>query len=204
MDSPKLSRNELKQKLHNKMNQLRLNNNRPSKKHIQNAMDLVKNETKNPKISPQTITYYQSLVDESNKSKNKNILKPSELLTNDNITTEMLDLYYLARLSYKDIKVPLPGDILNDKVKYKQVYNEFLINLMNMIKNLDTNQQVTEIQKLMKNPYSQYMTKCLDIPLNPFTNKNIDKKTNTNNIDNKVKINDLEENISQDYEVINN
>lgn len=202
MDSPKLSRDELRKKLHNKMNQLRLNNNRPSKKHIQNAMNLVKNETKDHRVTPQTITYYQSLVDELNNSKNKkldkSVLKPSELLTNDNITTEMLDLYYLARLSYKDIEVPLPGDILNDKDKYKKVYNDFLISLMDMIKNLDTNQQLSELQKLMKNPYSQYMTKCLDIPLNPF-NKT---QTNKNNLD-EVKVNELEENISQDYEIVN-
>jgi hypothetical protein len=197
MESPKLSRNELKQKLYNKMNQLRLNNNKPSKKHIQNAMNLVKNETKDHRVSHQTITYYQSLVDELNNSKNKKlnkiVFKPSELLTHELITTEMLDLYYLARLTYKEIEVPIPGDILNDKNKYKKVYNEFLFNLMNIYKKLDTEQQLSELQKLMKNYYSQYMTKCLDIPLNPFNKKQTDE----------IKINELEDNISQDYEIVN-
>ncbi len=151
---------ELKLKLRNKIQQLRFNNNRPNKKQIQNAMNLVKNETKDKRITPQTITYYQSRVDEYNKIKNNkiNVPKPSELLTHPNITNEMLDLYYLARLTYKDIDVALPSDILYDKDKYKQVYNEFLINLMDLIKNLDASQQVNEISKLMKNYYSLYMT----------------------------------------------
>lgn len=167
MNNDDLSREQLIEKLRNRQSQLRQKNQMPSKKEIKKTEDLIKGETRYDIVNEKILTYYATL-----KHNKKDILKPSEIIENNNtelkLTSEILELYYIVVLSYSNIKVPLPYEISNNKDKFKKIYKEYLTNFFDKIKDLSETEKVKELKGIYKNSYCVYLTKCLDIPINPF------------------------------------
>ena len=162
-----LSREQLIEKLRNKKTQLKQKNQQISKKELKKTEELLKGETKYQIVNEKILTYYTSA-----KYKNKDILKPSELIENNNselkLTSEILELYYIVVLSYSDIKIPLPYEINNNKDIFKNTYLKYLNNFFEKIKDLSEVEKMREIKEIYKNYYCVYLTKCLNIDINPF------------------------------------
>jgi hypothetical protein len=90
-----------------------------------------------------------------------------EMIKNPKINTKMLVLYGTALTSNLNIYIPKPIEIIDNKEHYLKVYYQYILKLLNIIKEKQLN--LKSLDKLLDNPYCHYMSNCLDCPLNPFT-----------------------------------
>jgi hypothetical protein len=69
-----------------------------------------------------------------NKEINKMKEKYSDLLKDNRITIHMLELYSSALLKYPNNNIPKPNEILDDPDKYKKVYSNYILEIINKSK----------------------------------------------------------------------
>ncbi len=178
-------RNELIQKLRFKRDQIRENTNRIPKKVMKKTFDFVKEESKNKLINENILKYYTSLSSEYDKKAKKSkdlILKPSEIINRVdrhnsnksgidnkfNLTSEILELYYITKLNYDNMELPTPEEIDNNRIRYEQEYYQFIYKLLDKIKILSLDDKERELRNIISNSYCAYMTKCLNIDIDPL------------------------------------
>jgi len=88
------------------------------------------------------------------------------------MTTQILQLYLNAVSTDSDKQIPNPIEIFDNVDKYKKLYYNYIMQLLQTIK--ANNQSIEQLDKLLDNPFAHYLSKCIDCPLNPF-NKQIEK-----------------------------
>jgi hypothetical protein len=101
----------------------------------------------------------------SKKEINKQIDELNEFKKNKNVTNEIINLYYDAKLYVnKRFEIPKPNEIF-DNEQHKLTYMSYLISLSKQIKNeiTDKNLLVEEFKKLLNNPFDIYMSRCINI-----------------------------------------
>lgn len=111
-------------------------------------------------------------------NKNQTLLQPSKqiikeqteniknLMKHPKMTQQILELYANAAKADLSKTLPTPIEIFDDPNKYKQLYYQYILGLLNIIK--EKNLDISYLDKLLDNPYGHYVTKCLECPLNPF------------------------------------
>lgn len=103
------------------------------------------------------------------KPKNKEINKMkeeySDLLKDNRITIRMLELYSSALLKYPNNNIPKPNEILDDPDKYKKVYSNYILEIINESKKNNLGINATKL--LFDNEYTNYLTHVLNIPKMP-------------------------------------
>lgn len=103
------------------------------------------------------------------KPKNKEINKMkeeySDLLKDNRITIRMLELYSSALLKYPNSNIPKPNEILDDPDKYKKVYSNYILEIINESKKYNLGINATKL--LFDNEYTNYLTHVLNIPKMP-------------------------------------
>ena len=103
------------------------------------------------------------------KPKNKEINKMkeeySDLLKDNRITIRMLELYSSALLKYPNNNIPKPNEILVDIDKYKKVYSNYILEIINESKKYNLGINSTKL--LFDNEYTNYLTHVLNIPKMP-------------------------------------
>jgi hypothetical protein len=103
------------------------------------------------------------------KPKNKEINKMKEehadLLKDNRITIRMLELYSSALLKYPNNNIPKPNEILDDIDKYKKVYSNYILEIINESKKYNLGINATKL--LFDNEYTNYLTHILNIPKMP-------------------------------------
>jgi hypothetical protein len=103
------------------------------------------------------------------KPKNKEINKMKEehndLLKDSRITIRMLELYSSALLKYPNNNIPKPNEILDDIDKYKKVYSNYILEIINESKKYNLGINATKL--LFDNEYTNYLTHILNIPKMP-------------------------------------
>jgi hypothetical protein len=103
------------------------------------------------------------------KPKNKEINKMkeehSDLLKDNRITIRMLELYSSALLKYPNNNIPKPNEILDDIDKYKKVYSNYILEIINESKKYNLGINATKL--LFDNEYTNYLTHILNIPKMP-------------------------------------
>jgi hypothetical protein len=175
-ENENLSRDELLQRLKNKQNEIKNKTNRMPKKDVKKLNDLLKVESKNKLVNENIMNYYLTYVEKNKHDSSKKLLTPTELINSNNsdfiLTTEIIELYYLNKLTFDKMDTPLPHEIYMNKKLFSNTYNDFLNNFLNKIKELPEEQKIKEIKFLFDNCYCKYMTKCLGISINPFENTN--------------------------------
>ena len=92
------------------------------------------------------------------------------MMKHPKMTQQILELYAKAIAIDMTKTLPTPIDILNNTIIYKKLYYQYILELLNKIKEEKLN--ITHLDKLLDNPYSHYMSKCLDCKLNPFIKNN--------------------------------
>jgi hypothetical protein len=103
------------------------------------------------------------------KPKNKEINKMkeeySDLLKDNRITIRMLELYSSALLKYPNNNIPKPNEILDDPDKYKKIYSNYILEIINESKKYNLGINATKL--LFDNEYTNYLTHVLNIPKMP-------------------------------------
>jgi len=103
------------------------------------------------------------------KPKNKEINKMkedhNELLKDKRITIHMLELYSSALLKYPNNNIPKPNEILDNVDKYKKVYSNYILEIINESKKYNLGINATKL--LFNNEYTSYLTHILNIPKMP-------------------------------------
>lgn len=100
----------------------------------------------------------------------KNIKEQTEevkkMLKHPKVNDKILKLYSDA-LAYNISKsLPNPIEIFNNQENYKVEYYQYILSLLKQVK--EQNLDVTHLDKLIDNPYSRYISTCLECQLNPF------------------------------------
>ena len=110
--------------------------------------------------------------------KNKSMFQPTKeiikeqteniknLMKHPKMTQQILELYAKAAGADLTKTLPTPIEIFDNPDKYKKLYYQYILELLNKIK--EDNLDISYLDKLLDNPYGYYITKCLDCPLNPF------------------------------------
>jgi len=93
------------------------------------------------------------------------------MLNHPKMTQEILELYISAIGYSQKQTIAKPTEIFDNTDYYKKEYYQYIINILNTIKENDLN--IKSLNRMLDNPYGNYMSKCLNCPLNPF-NKNIE------------------------------
>ena len=103
------------------------------------------------------------------KPKNKEINKIKEehndLLKDCRISIRMLELYSSALLKYPNNNIPKPNEILDDPDKYKKVYSNYILEIINKSKEHKLGVNATKL--LFDNEYTNYLTHVLNIQKMP-------------------------------------
>ena len=167
-----LKRAELLNKLREKKLNARFSHERKSKKEIKNIESIIKNEAVSPIITENIMKLYLVL-----REKNiKKLYRPSEILQLNKkkdlqntyeVNSEIIELYYSALIKYNNRSLPLPNQIRDDFDKYKKEHDEFMTILVDNIKKLPQNRKFKEFNDLTNDPYCNYMSKCLNVTLDP-------------------------------------
>lgn len=100
-----------------------------------------------------------------NKVINKMKEEHDELLKDKRITIRMLELYSSALLKYPNNNIPKPNEILDDIDKYKKVYSNYILEIINESKKYNLGINATKL--LFDNEYTNYLTHVLNIPKMP-------------------------------------
>ena len=88
------------------------------------------------------------------------------MMKHPKMTQQILELYGKAVASDLAKTLPTPVEIFDNTEQYKKQYYQYILELLNKIKQEKLN--ISNLDKLLDNPYGHYMSKCLDCPLNPF------------------------------------
>ena len=107
----------------------------------------------------------QSRMTPKNKEINKMKEEHNELLKDKRITIRMLELYSSALLKYPNNNIPKPNEILDDIDKYKKVYSNYILEIINESKKYNLGINATKL--LFDNEYTNYLTHVLNIPKMP-------------------------------------
>ena len=107
----------------------------------------------------------QSRMTPKNKQFNKMKEEHNELLKDKRITIRMLELYSSALLKYPNNNIPKPNEILDDIDKYKKVYSNYILEIINESKKYNLGINATKL--LFDNEYTNYLTHVLNIPKMP-------------------------------------
>jgi hypothetical protein len=107
----------------------------------------------------------QSRMTPKNKEINKMKEEHNELLKDKRITIRMLELYSSALLKYPNNNIPKPNEILDDIDKYKKVYSNYILEIINESKKYNLGINATKL--LFDNEYTNYLTHILNIPKMP-------------------------------------
>jgi hypothetical protein len=107
----------------------------------------------------------QSRMTPKNKQFNKMKEEHNELLKDKRITIRMLELYSSALLKYPNNNIPKPNEILDDIDKYKKVYSNYILEIINESKKYNLGINATKL--LFDNEYTNYLTHILNIPKMP-------------------------------------
>ena len=107
----------------------------------------------------------QSRMTPKNKEINKMKEEHNELLKDKRITIRMLELYSSALLKYPNNNIPKPNEILDDIDKYKKVYSNYILEIINESKKYNLGINSTKL--LFDNEYTNYLTHILNIPKMP-------------------------------------
>ena len=111
--------------------------------------------------------------------KNKNRMNPrqnqfgdyskevQQLMNHPLMNKNILNLYMKAVSSKLYTNIPTPIQIFDNKEYFLKIYYQYILGLLNLIKEKQLN--LNSLDKLLDNPYSLYLSKCLGCPLNPFT-----------------------------------
>ena len=100
-----------------------------------------------------------------NKVINKMKEEHDELLKDKRITIRMLELYSSALLKYPNNNIPKPNEILDDPDKYKKIYSNYILEIINESKKYNLGINATKL--LFDNEYTNYLTHVLNIPKMP-------------------------------------
>jgi len=101
------------------------------------------------------------------KSINEQTDQLNTMMKHPQMTEQILELYVKAIAIDISKTLPTPIEIFDNKEKYLKSYYQYIIDLLNKIKNEKLN--INCLDKLLDNPYGHYMTTCLGCKLNPFT-----------------------------------
>jgi hypothetical protein len=107
----------------------------------------------------------QSRMTPKNKQFNKMKEEHNELFKDKRITIRMLELYSSALLKYPNNNIPKPNEILDDIDKYKKVYSNYILEIINESKKYNLGINATKL--LFDNEYTNYLTHILNIPKMP-------------------------------------
>jgi hypothetical protein len=89
-----------------------------------------------------------------------------KMIKHPKVNDKILKLYTNA-LAYNISKsLPNPVEIFNKQENYKAEYYQYILSLLKQIK--EQNLDIIHLDKLLDNPYSIYMSSCLECPINPF------------------------------------
>jgi hypothetical protein len=88
------------------------------------------------------------------------------MLNHPKMTQEILELYISAIGYSKKQNIAKPTEIFENTDNYKREYYQYIINILNIIK--EKNLNINSLNRMLDNPYGNYMSKCLNCPLNPF------------------------------------
>jgi hypothetical protein len=153
-----------------------INNNKNNKSNIEQSTPLA-DTLKNKKKEQLTLKLKNAI-----QLKNNMRFRPDKKLINEQteqienmmkhpkMTQQILELYARAVASDMTKTLPTPIDIFNNIEQYKKQYYQYILELLNKIK--QEKLEISHLNVLLDNPYGHYMSKCLDCPLNPFTKTN--------------------------------
>jgi hypothetical protein len=89
-----------------------------------------------------------------------------QMMKHPKITKHILEIYEKAMIYDLKNKLPKPSDIFDNTEHYKIEYYQYIFNLIKTMKEQNIN--IIQLDKLLDNPYSRYMSECIGCPLNPF------------------------------------
>jgi hypothetical protein len=89
-----------------------------------------------------------------------------QMMKHPKMTQEILGLYGNAIAYNPKTKIPSPLDIFNDIDKYQTEYYQYILELLNVVKEQKLN--INALDNLLDNPYSHYISKCIGCAVNPF------------------------------------
>jgi len=109
----------------------------------------------------------------------RNMIKKEDIEEQQQIITDMfkhpkmsnhLLTAYCKAIEYNPAKqLPNPVEIFNNEEKYKIEYYQYILQIIKNLK--EENKDSKQLNKILDNPYSYYMSQCLHIPINPFYKK---------------------------------
>jgi len=146
MDSGKASKEELRQKLRDKINGKR-------------NQRLPTGVADDNKKVPMTQKKYNKLLAEATK-------ELTQLKTDDRVTPAMNELYENTCKTFSDIKVPTPSELLNNPELAKSKFKEYLVGLIDMCKQNNVPRE-TFISKYLNSLYTEYHVVTLGIDVVP-------------------------------------
>ena len=89
-----------------------------------------------------------------------------KMMKHPKMNEKILKLYGDAIIYNPQKSIPKPTDIFDNPDLYKLEYYQYIYNLLNYIN--ENKLDINQLNKILENPYSIYMTTCLELPLNPF------------------------------------
>lgn len=89
-----------------------------------------------------------------------------QMMKHPKMNNNILKLYGEA-IAYNPVKtLAKPTEIFEKKDEFKTEYYQYILSLLKQVK--EQNLDLSHLDKLLDNPYSRYMSTCLECPINPF------------------------------------
>jgi hypothetical protein len=90
-----------------------------------------------------------------------------KMMKHPKMTNNILELYGKAIAYDPKNKLPKPTDIFENVENYRAEYYQYILGLIKSMK--EQNVSITQLGKILDNPYGHYMSVCIGCPLNPFS-----------------------------------
>lgn len=91
------------------------------------------------------------------------------MMKHPKMNQQILQLYGYAIAYNPKTKVPTPIEIFNNPNHFKAEYYQYILSVVKTMK--DKNISLKNLDKVLDNPYGNYMSRCIGCPLNPFAKK---------------------------------
>lgn len=91
------------------------------------------------------------------------------MMKHPKMNQQILQLYGYAIAYNPKTKLPTPVEIFDNPNHFKAEYYQYILSVMKTMK--DKNISLKNLDKVLDNPYGNYMSRCIGCPLNPFAKK---------------------------------
>lgn len=91
------------------------------------------------------------------------------MMKHPKMNQQILQLYGYAIAYNPKTKLPTPVEIFDNPDHFKAEYYQYILSVIKTMK--DKNISLKNLDKVLDNPYSNYMSRCIGCHLNPFAKK---------------------------------